>query len=232
MANQGTSPARAQRRRAAGNLIDNRDVRSGIWIVHAMDGGQRIPLLGDLRHEHFYFTEGDPKVGLTEYVLEPTATTLDGVSDKPLRFDCVVTTLDGGRYCRRVAEQSLDPAVDSDARLIERYTRAARRFGGTFEEVTAAQLGAASVRVSNWVRVMGAYLRCRGRPLGVIEALVMAHVVGVSATALGDLLNRLSDQPPALVLASVARLLRHRQLCSDLDERAWSRHSLLWRTEP
>ncbi|WEN13764.1 hypothetical protein PY254_10960 [Rhodanobacter sp. AS-Z3] len=229
MATQGTSPARAQRRRAAGNLSDNRDVRSGIWIVHAMDGGRRIPLLGDLRHEHFYFTEGDPRIDFAEYELDPTITTLDAVSDKPLRFDGVVVTLDGSRHCRRVAERSLDHANGRDAHLIERYTVAARRLGGTFEEVTAVQLDAASVRVSNWIRVMGAYVRCRGRSLGVIEVLVAAHVPGASTVTLGDLLNRLSDQPPAFVLASVAKLLRRRALCSDLDERAWSRHTLLWR---
>lgn len=228
MASQSASPARVQRRRAAGNLQDNRDVRSGIWIVHTMDGGHRIPLLGDLRHEHFYFTEGDPRVGLAEYDLQPTATTLDDTSDKPLRFDGLVTRLDGSRGCRRVAERALDPSNDVDAHLIERYTAAARRLGGAFEEVTAAHLDTANVRITNWPRVLGAYLRCRGRSLGVIEALVSAHVPG-GGIALGGLLDRLSDQPPALLLASVARLLRHRQLCSDLDDRAWSRHTLLWR---
>ncbi|MBB3228166.1 hypothetical protein FHW69_002801 [Luteibacter sp. Sphag1AF] len=229
MRSESASPARAQRRRAAGNLQDNRDVRSGIWIVHTMDGDHRIPLLGDLRHEHFYLTEGDPAVDVSEYVLEPIVTTLDDGSDKPLRFDCIVTRLDGSRSCRRVAERRLDPSNDKDAHLIERYSVAARRLGGKFEEVTAANLDAASMRISNWNRVMGAYLRCRGRSLRVIDALISAHVPGGSEIAMGAVLDRLSDQPRALLFASVAHLLRRRQLGSDLDDRPWSRNTLLSR---
>ncbi|WP_285404965.1 hypothetical protein [Luteibacter sp. ME-Dv--P-043b] len=229
MAKQGTSPARAQRRRAAGCPDGNEDVRSGIWIVHAIGREVRIPLLGDLRHEHFYFTEGDPEVGLADYALEPTPTSLDRADERPLRFDGVITLRDGSRRCRRVAVRPLDPSDARNARLLERYAAAARRLGGQFEEITAAELDAAHTRISNWIRIIGSYLRCRGRSLGVAEALVMAQVSASQGVALGEVLDRLSDQPPATVLAAVASLLRQRKLSSDLDERTWSRHTLVRR---
>jgi hypothetical protein len=228
MASENISPARRQRRRAAGDRHDDADVRSGIWVVHAMQDPRRIALLGDLRHEHFYYTEGDPSVDRVDYWVPRVTTTLDREGDRPISFDAIVTRIDGNRECRRVASRNLDQSVEADAHLLERLGAAARRHGGKLIEVTPEQLDQHATRVWNWVRVMGAYKRARDHSLAVVEASVVARISSGVARNVGELLIALPSDAPALILASLAKLLRQRRLCSDLDRATWSRSTKVW----
>lgn len=228
MAIEKVSPARRQRRRAAGDRPDDADIRSNIWVVHAMQDPRRIALLGDLRHEHFYYTEGDPSVDRVDYWVTPVTTTLDREGDRPIIFDAIVTRSDGQCECRRVASRKLDPGAEADAHVLERLRAAARRHGGTAVEVTPEQLDQNATRVWNWVRLIGAYQRARDHSLTIVEACVLARVSSGAVRSVGELLTALPSDPPALVLASLAKLLRQRRLCSDLDHGTWSRSTMIW----
>lgn len=221
------SPARAQRRRIAGNRQDNADVRSGIWVVHAIGDRARVALLGDLRHEHFYYTEGDPSVDSAEYNPPPVATTLDGAEDSPVLFDALVVRTDGTRECRLVVSAQWDAAVAHDRLRIQRHQVAARRLGAAFVLVTSNELDAHRVRISNWPRVIGAHLRCRHRSLSVVQAAVNAAIPVGAEITIDGVLQVLRYEEPALVLAAVASLLRARRISSDLDARTWSRFTRL-----
>lgn len=225
---KSTSPARQQRRAAAGVRQDNSDVRSGIWVVHSMQDTRRIPLLGDLRHEHFYYTEGDPTVYQADYQPAAITTTLDLPGDRKITFDAIVMRQDGTRECRRVASCVLDPNAEEDVRHRGRLHAAARRHGGTLVEVTPLDLDPMRTRIWNWVRVNGAYQRAREYSLSVIEAGIRAKFARGTVKNVGDLLAALPSDSPALVLASVAKLLRERRLSSDLDVATWSRRTKLW----
>lgn len=222
------SPARRQRRRAAGEQQDNSDVRSGIWVVHSMRDTRRIPLLGDLRHEHFYYTEGDPTVDQVEYQPAAVTTTLDLPGDSKITFDAIVTRQNGTRECRRVASYLLNPKTKEGERHLSRLQAAARRHGGVLVEVTPAELDPMRMRIWNWVRVIGAYQRAREHSLLVIEASIRANFARGAVKNIGDLLTALPSDSPALILASVAKLLRERRLGSDLDVATWSRGTKLW----
>lgn len=228
MVSQIVSPARRQRRRAAGERHDDADVRSNIWVVHAMLDPRRIALLGDLRHEHFYYTEGDPTVDRVDYWVPSVTTTLDRGDERPITFDAIVTRYDGQRECRRVGSRRLDPSVEAEARVLERLRAAARRHGGTLVEVTSEQLDQHATRVWNWVRVIGVYKRACDHSLTVVEDSVAVRLSSGMATTVGQLLMALPSDPPALVLASLAKLLRQRRLCSDLDRASWSRSTKVW----
>ena len=227
MTSKRISPARAQRRRTAGNRQDNADVRSGIWVVHAIGDGARVALLGDPRHEHFYYTEGDPSVDSAEYNPSPLSTTLDGAEDSPVIFDALVVRTDGKRECRLVVSTQWDAAIERDSLRIQRHKAAARRVGADFVPVTSDDLDAHRVRIANWSRVTGAHLRCRHRSLSVVQAAVNAAIPVGAEITIDGLLQALRCEEPALVLAAVASLLRARRISSDLDARTWSRFTRL-----
>lgn len=227
MTKTNVSPARAQRRRTAGSRLDNTDVRSGIWVVHTMHDCKRVALLGDLRHEHFYFTEGDPCVDSAEYDPPPVCTTLDRAGEPPVRFDAVVTRTDGGRECRLVVSERWNAEVAGDHDRLERHHAASRRLSGTFVQVAAVELEAHRVRVTNWPRVIGAYMRCRHRSLAVVEAATMAALPRNEEITIQDVLTKVSYEPMAIVVASIASLLRSRRIVSDLDRQTWGRFTRL-----
>lgn len=225
------SPARAQRRRAAGTK--GPAPRTSIWVVHGICGDTRIALLGDLLHEHFYYTEGDPLVLDAEYKTESVKTTLDSEKERPVQFDATVQYLDGHRECRRVRSTRLDPDNAADARMLIRCQAAARKFGATFVQVTPDDLDRHAQRIRNWVRVVGAYQRCRHRPLDLLGKSLLARISSADGGAsIGDALGWFSDEAPAMVAAALAALLRKRQLRSDLDEQTWGRHTHLETTAP
>ncbi len=226
MVTKSLSPARNQRRRAAGNRQGNSDVRVGIWVVHSIPDARRIPLLGDLRHEHFYFAEGDPTVDHVEYDTPPIATTLDG-DEEGIGFDAVVHFINGRTECRRVGPRRLDRSNEASKRLLGRCQAAARRYGGLFVEITPDDLDKAQIRIWNWVRVVGAYHRAHGHSLAVIDASLQAAVADGGVHRMGTILDTLHIFPPALVLATIAKHLRGRRLSSDLDVSTWSRNTEL-----
>jgi len=226
MVTKSSSPARNQRRRAAGNRHDNRDVRVGIWVVQSIPDGRRIPLLGDLRHEHFYFTEGDPLVDHAEYDAPPVTTTL-GSGEEAVGFDAIVHFVDGRTECRRVSARPLDPSNEASKTLLDRYQAAARRRGGVFVEITPGVLDRAQTRIWNWVRVVGAYHRAHEHSLALAEAGLQAAVSDGRVHCIGQILDTLHLYPPALVLAAIAKHLRLRLLSSDLDSATWSRNTEL-----
>lgn len=228
MAKTSKSPARMQRQRTAGNRDDNADVASGIWVVHAMHDRRRIPLLGDLRHEHFYFTEGDQSVDRSEYIVEPVKTTLDGPKDEPVVFDAVVTKEDGSIECRLVRSRRLDLTDGAESAIRERHVAAARRLGGVLVEVITADLDAAQMRIWNWVRVLGAYHRADGHSLTMATASIQGRLCSGRVWTIGDLLDAHVADAPAIVTAAIARLLRERLLASDLDTASWCRHTRIW----
>jgi hypothetical protein len=197
--------------------------KKNIWVVHGFDDS-RIVLVSDLRLDHFFFTEGDPAVTEADYLSADSDRILgaDGIC-----FDAVVTHRDRHRECRLVLGAATDASDPGQAERMKFRTFAARQMGATYVEITATELDSAQQRIRNWERLLAIHRRCRHRHLGVLEQVVLARITQQGAATVQEVLGWFTDESPALLVASVAHLLRSRKLTSDLDSSAWSMHTRL-----
>lgn len=215
----GKSLAQTQR----DGLIDAVERRgrktANIWLLREPITGNDLVLVGDLRMEHFFATEGDPKVTKAVYTPQPA----DG-EGRPVQFDAVVDFCDGRRECRHVrravTEEESAPATPANI--------AAKSLGGRYIVVTTRELDTHRQRVQNWQRALAALNRCSHRPLELVEFEILARVDPNHPTTLGELCEALT-QDPALLVAATVRLLRKRTLASDLDDKPWSRNTRITR---
>ncbi|MBD8898549.1 hypothetical protein [Rhodanobacter sp. DHG33] len=198
--------------------------KENLWAVRAFDG-TRIVLASDLALEHFFFAEGDPTVATVQYPTEqaPEALECDGVN-----FDALVTYRDGNRECRHVRAKPLNLSSPRHAERLKSYQTAATHLGAAYVEVTVSELDTAKQRIRNWARLIAAYRRCSHRPLEVLEKLLAAHLTSAGETTFQEVLTWIPEEPNALKVAAIARLLRRRLIASDLDEATLSLHTRLW----
>ncbi len=77
-------------------------------------------------------------------------------------------------------------------------------------------------------RLLAIHRHCRPRHLGVLEQVVLPRITQQGAATVQEVLGWFPDESPALLVASVAHLLRNRKLTSDLDSSTWSTHTRLY----
>lgn len=202
--------------------------KQNLWVIRAFDGS-RIVLASDLALHHFLFTEGDPSVSTVCYYYRPSP---DDVDAGGICFDALVTFCNGSKVCRHVRAASSDLSVPRQAEHFQACQRAARDVGASYAEITAAELDRSVQRIRNWTRLLAAYRRCAHRPLDVLEKLLIVHLTRAGQSTIQTALTWIPDASHALVIAALARLLRKRQIASDLDEATWSLHTRIGVTTP
>lgn len=226
------NPALTTMRRA--KFIGNQPVgdprKANIWIVHTFDH-RRVVLLSDLDLDHFYFTEGDPAVTSADYDPPAHRTVLDGDTFE-IKFDALVQFEDGTTQCRHVRQDPLKSAGAEGCRLLSACQTAAGALGAKYREVSAANLDSAQQRIRNWSRLLAAYRRCQHRSLAILEHVLLARLRHERETTVDELLLALSEESPAIVLGTLASLLRQRLACADLDTQTWSRSTNVRRRTP
>ena len=192
---------------------------ANIWLLKEPLTGKDVVVVGDLRMEHFFATEGDPEVANVVYDPQPVE-----VADQSVQFDAVVDFQDGHRECRNVRRTAAGDVSEETSST----TLAAQRLGARHVVVTTRELDAHRQRVQNWQRALAALNRCRHRPLELLEFEILTHMGPGGATTIGDLCQALV-QDPALLVAATVRLVRKRALSSDMDHKPWSRSTRIAR---
>jgi len=212
-----TGKSLAQTQRDA--LVDEVERRgrktANIWLLREPSTGKDVVLVGDLRMEHFFATEGDPALDRAEYGPAPIA-----AGDNVVKFDAVVDLRDGRRECRQIRRRV--PAEHASEQASA--TEAAQRLGGRYVVVTPRELDAQRQRIQNWQRALPALNRCAHRPLELVEFEVLARVPPGRPATIGELCAAL-ERDPALLVAATVRLVRKRALTSDMDSRPWGQNT-------
>lgn len=218
-----TGKSLAQTQRDA--LIDAVDRRgrktANIWLLREPSTGKDVVLVGDLRMEHFFATEGDPTVDRAEYESAPVE-----AGEATVKFDAVVDFRDGHRECRQVQRV----ALPEDAPELAPTRAAAQRLGGRYVVVTTRELDAQRQRIQNWQRALPALNRCAHRPLELVEFEVLARISAGKPSTIGELCAAL-ERDPALLVAATVRLMRKRALASDMDCKPWGRDTRITRAD-
>lgn len=221
------TPAR-QRRDALVTAVKQRGrANANLWYVY--DPGRRtsVVLVGDLAHELFLATEGDPAVVLASYEKVEAEYVADGVA-RTVTFDALVMLANGHRECRDAHETALGTDPRSEALLAHKRAGAAA-LGAAYVEWLPADLDRLRQRIRNWSRAIAALARCRGAALAYVEGLIRLHVAANERQTLGELVEALAAHASAaIVIAATVSLLRQRAVGSDLDSHTWCLHTAIW----
>lgn len=197
--------------------------KQNIWVIRSFDC-PRIVLVGDLRLDHFFFTEGDPSVATATY---DSADNDQSPGYGAVGFDAIVTYRDGRRECRAVRALTADRSTPALEAQFQSCVSAAYRMAASYVEITAADLDRAQQRIRNWERLLAAYRRCAHRPLEMPEQRVLLGLARAGQVTFREMTAWFSDDEPALLAAAVARLLRKRKIVGDLDSATWSMNTRL-----
>lgn len=215
---KGVSPAQAQRDsltqtiRARGRKVSN------IWLLWSAINNADLVIAGDVRADHFFACEGDPRIIAVDYTPKPVPFHTSNIVEH-LEFDAHATLLDNSREWR---------VVRPHRRNVELLRHAAEKAGATFVDVTPASLDPYAMRISNWRFVLAARLRCRGRPIAHLEDAVAMCVARQRNVTIREVLEQLAEGvDPPLMFAAIASLLSRRKIKSDLDFKDWSLHTVL-----
>jgi len=215
---KGVSPAQAQRDSVTSAVRARGKKVSNIWLVWSAINKADYVIAGDLRADHFFCCEGDPRIIAVDHNPKPIPFGTGDVIEH-LEFDALVTLCDNTREWRLIRPHRRNAEV-------LRY--AAEKAGATLVDVSPSYMEPFSMRISNWRVALATLLRCRGRPIAHLEDAIAMFLTRQQKASIDEVLQHFSPGgDPPLLTAAIVSLLSRRKIKSDLDFRNFSLHTML-----
>jgi len=215
------TPAQLQRAKLAAAIKLRGERGYNIWLVRPPFEAHDLMLSSDPQVEAFYCVEGEPTFAEISYL--PQWYELQGrpsPEPEPRTHDLARIT-----------------ATDERA-LVVRLALGARHRGGAEAatltpvdgviSLTLDVLNAHAQRIENWRRIISCIRRARFHGTAAIERRIALALCGGMRSTIRAVHRELTDAGDPLFYAAVARLLRHREICADVDSRPWSENTQLW----
>lgn len=205
---KGVSPAQSQRDSLTAEVQARGKKVANIWLLWSAKNDEDVVLVGDLKADHFFACEGDPRIAAVTYNPESIQVAV-GEKIERLNFAARVTLQDN------TTELHIVSANRGTKQLLE---RAAEISGATLVHVTPAYLDPMAIRIGNWRRALRFLSCCRNRSLANVENAVSHYLFKRSQASLGEVVAHVvRDGDDSLVVAAIVSLLSKRLIESDMD---------------
>ncbi len=205
-----------------------RNSRKGnYWLVRCPMSGMDWAFDSDVRVEHYYACEGDPEVLKADYSVQRLPIALANGS-VIARFDAQVELLDGAVEMRRV-ETVAERERGTDETLERACDALVSAMGRRYRRVTIHQIDDLAQRITNWRKGYQFVRAARLLETRAVESDVLLRIGQHGRIGLAHLRESLPALDPSLVVASALRLLRRREIESDLDTSPFSKSTELRR---
>lgn len=211
MSERVRSPQRRARSAYAEALRVRGSSEYNLWLVRPpfAPPSPQLVLCSDIEYESYLYLEGEPRLTSIDYSpLRDTGV----VPRRGSRLFAIGTTVGGSRV-----------AVDLDPEGVGGWKDSSLT-------ISLELLNQATSRTRSWRALLATINRCRGRELTPEILRCRRLIEAKTHVTVTDVLTRIDAEVP-LVLGALATMLRHREICNDVDSTLWGPGTLLWRRD-
>ncbi|WP_396617465.1 hypothetical protein ACHZ97_09385 [Lysobacter soli] len=175
---------------------------NNLWFVTPPQDSSEssLTLCSDLEFETFLYLEGSPDLSHVDYGPLRREEAAPGPAS---RHFATATTLDGTRLDIELGPERVEPSVPG------------RRL------INLSILNAGQVRIQSWRAIVPAINRCRAHSLNPVIFRCRRLLEERHELTAGELCAQLASEHTALVVGALAKMLRAREIESDVDQQLW-----------